>query len=85
MLRKERLTEAEHSEDIHAIGFLEFIIRDVLEFFVSLLEGSIVHKDVDGTECVEGFPRHRLGYEPLANIAGQENGFATGFIAPVNF
>jgi hypothetical protein len=53
-------------------------IGDVLEFFVSPLEGSVVHKDVDGAEHLDGFPCCSLGYEPLAEIAGQKNGFATG-------
>ena len=61
------------------IDFRMICIGDVLEFFVSPLEGSVVHKDVDGAERVDGFPRHSLGYEPFADIAGQENGFATGF------
>ena len=78
-LREDRLAEAEHAEDIYAIRFLELIIGNVLEFFVGPLEGGIVYKDVDGAELIDGFPGYSLRYGMLANVAGQEHGFATGF------
>jgi hypothetical protein len=28
---------------------------------------------------IDGFPGHSLGYGMLANVAGEEDGFATGF------
>jgi hypothetical protein len=78
-LWEDRLAKAEHGEDIYAIRFLELIIGNVLEFFIGPLEGGIVHKDVDGAERIDGFPRHSLGYGMLANVAGEEDGFAPGF------
>jgi hypothetical protein len=39
----------------------------------------MVYKDVDGAERIDGFPGHSLGYGMLANVAGEEDGFATDF------
>ena len=58
-------------EDIHAICFLEFIIRDVLEFFVTPLEGGVVHKDVDGAERVNGFQKSKEAADAAAKAATQ--------------
>jgi hypothetical protein len=61
------------------------LIMDPLSFsaagspLVGPLEGGIVYKDVDGAERIDGFPGHSLGYGMLANVAGEEDGFATDF------
>jgi hypothetical protein len=47
--------------------------------FVSPLEGSVVHKDVDSAERIDGFPGHGLADSRLANVAGKERGLTTGF------
>src|ERR1700676_4767770 len=78
-LREDRLAEAKHCEDIYAIGFLELVVGNVLEFVIGPLEGGIVHKEVDDAERVDCFPGYSLGHATLANVAGQENGFAARF------
>ena len=78
-LRKERLAESEHGEDIDVIRSLKLTIRNVLEFFIGSLEGGVVYKNVDRPECVDGFPGHGLADGRLANVAGKKHGPSTGF------
>jgi hypothetical protein len=78
-LGQDRLAKAEHGENVYPIRFLELSLRNILEFFVRPLESSIVRKDIDSSEGIDGLPspstlRWRLRVEVRHTRRSEKNG-----------
>ena len=76
-LGEDLLAKSEHGENIDAVCSSN-TSPDLLEFFVSPLEGSVVHTNVDSSERI-GKPGYARQTAESPMLPGRRTAFATSF------
>src|SRR5690606_35311653 len=79
-VRKRRLRQVEHREDVGAEGTLELLGRNLLDRLLRVLLARVVDEDVEAAESADRPLDERAAMRLLSDVAGDEETGAAGIL-----